>query len=217
MDEFFQQRMAMVSYQIERRGVRDECVLSAMRSVLRHEFVPPEMRVHAYEDCPLSIGLGQTISQPYIVALMTELLRLKGTENVLEIGTGSGYQAAVLSALANRVHTIERHAELAERAKKKLSDLGYLNVSVQCADGTQGYPKAAPYEGILVTAAAPEAPQPLLDQLAEGGRLVIPVGQWGTQMLQVWTKVEGKFESTNVIPVVFVPLRGEFGWKEGTE
>lgn len=217
MDEYFEQRQAMVTYQIERRGVHDERVLAAMRSVPRHEFVPADMRGSAYEDYPLPIGLGQTISQPYIVALMTELLRLKGSENVLEIGTGSGYQAAVLSVLAKRVHSIERHADLAKRAKEKLSQLGYINVCVKCADGTLGYPDAAPYEGILVTAAAPRAPKPLLEQLTEGGRLVIPVGRWGTQILQVWTKSGDGFESEDVLPVAFVLLKGAFGWKDEGE
>lgn len=214
MDEFFQKRQEMVAWQIERRGVRDERVLAAMRSVPRHEFVPVDMQVHAYEDTPLPIGLGQTISQPYIAAFMTELLRLKGTENVLEIGTGSGYQAAVLSVLANRVHTIERHAGLAQKAKEKLEELGYLNISVQTGDGSLGYPKAAPYDDILVTAAAPAAPQPLLDQLAEGGRLVVPVGQGSMQMLQLWTRNQDKFESSDILPVIFVLLKGEYGWKD---
>lgn len=214
MDAYFQKRQDMVMWQIERRGVRDERVLSAMRAVPRHEFIPADMQAHAYEDSPLPIGRGQTISQPYIVAFMTELLRLKGTEKVLEIGTGSGYQAAVLSMLASRVYSIERIPELAEKAKSKLEELGYLNVSVHAGDGTLGYPKDAPYDGILVTAAAPAAPQPLLDQLADGGRLVVPVGQGGMQSLQLWTRDGDKFDSSDILPVVFVLLRGEFGWKE---
>jgi len=203
----------MVTRQIEWRGVKDPRVLAAMRNVPREKFVPQDEIPYAFDDCPLPIGLGQTISQPYIVAFMTELLKLKGSENVLEIGTGSGYQAAILSTLAKTVHSVEQHKALAEKARQVLEKLGYLNVSVHCGDGTLGHPSAAPYDGIMVTAGAPQVPQPLLDQLAEGGRLVIPVGGMGSQMLQVITRNGNKFKTVDALPVVFVPLRGEHGWQ----
>jgi protein-L-isoaspartate(D-aspartate) O-methyltransferase len=213
-DPFTGLREKMVSEQIARRGLQSPRLLEAFRSVPRHSFVPPDCQKNAYDDGPLPIGIGQTISQPYIVALMTSLLALEGDENVLEIGTGSGYQAAVLSRLAKTVHTIERHVPLAEHASEILSTLGYANIFVHTGDGTRGWPDDAPYQGILVTAAAPSPPQPLLDQLSEGGRLVIPVGDHYGQDLQVWERRDGKFEPESIIPVVFVPLRGEFGWKD---
>ncbi len=213
-DPFTTLREKMVSEQIARRGLQAPRLLEAFRRVPRHYFVPPECQKNAYDDGPLPIGNGQTISQPYIVALMTSLLALKGDENVLEIGTGSGYQAAILAGLAKTVHTIERHASLAERASETLSRLGYTNIYVHTGDGTRGWPDANPYQGILVTAASPSPPQPLLDQLAEGGRLVIPVGDHYGQDLQVWERHGNKFEPESIIPVMFVPLRGEFGWKD---
>jgi protein-L-isoaspartate(D-aspartate) O-methyltransferase len=203
-----------VRTQLAERGIRDARVLDAMHAVPRHEFVPEGLRQDAYEDHPLPIGEGQTISQPYIVALMTSLAALQGDENVLEIGTGSGYQAAVLACLARTVHTIERHPALSMWAASTLADLGYKNVSVHQGDGSSGWPEAAPYQAILVTAAAPRPPQPLLDQLAEDGRLIIPVGERRTQDLQVWRREGGHFSWEAIIPVAFVPMRGELGWKE---
>jgi len=214
-DELNQARELMVSEQITRRGVTSPRVLEAMRSVPRDRFVPEDSQAYAYDDYPLPIGQGQTISQPYIVALMTQLLQLEGNEVVLEIGTGSGYQAAVLASIAKTVHSVELLPELSERAARILGELGYLNIHLHAGDGSQGWPKTAPYQGILVTAAAPKPPQALLDQLAEGGRLVIPVGDRGNQELQVWEKVKGDFSHEDIIPVAFVPLRGKEGWHEG--
>ena len=205
----------MVSEQIVRRGVTSPRVLDAMRSVPRHRFVPTESQAYAYDDYPLPIGQGQTISQPYIVALMTQLLQLQGNEVVLEIGTGSGYQAAVLASIAKTVHSVEMLPELSGKAAKILGELGYSNIHLHVGDGSQGWPKAAPYLGILVTAAAPKPPQALLDQLADGGRLVIPVGDRGSQVLQVWEKVKGGWSYEDIIPVAFVPLRGKEGWNKG--
>jgi protein-L-isoaspartate(D-aspartate) O-methyltransferase len=208
------QRLEMVTWQIEKRGIRDAKLLQAMRSVPRHLFVPPEYRGSAYEDYPLPIGFGQTISQPYIVALMTELLHLTGEETVLEVGSGSGYQAAVLACLARQVHTFEFIPGLAERARQVLSELGLANVTVHPGDGSGGLPEYAPYQGILVTAAAPAAPEPLLKQLAPDGRLVLPAGGRYSQVLQVWRPVENGFEHEVITSVAFVPLRGKWGWKE---
>jgi protein-L-isoaspartate(D-aspartate) O-methyltransferase len=185
-----------------------------MRQVPRHLFVPPDVRHLAYHDGPLPIGDGQTISQPYIVALMTSLLALKGDENVLEIGTGSGYQAAILSRLAKTVHTVERHINLAVRASQTLQELGYTNVFVHHGDGTLGWPEAAPYDAILVTAAAPTAPPPLLEQLADGGYLVLPVGNRFSQDLQRWQRTGQHYQTESFLPVAFVPLLGKYGWKE---
>lgn len=208
------ERNHMVERQIARRGVCDVRVLEAMRTVPRHSFVAPEYQYLAYTDGPLPIGSGQTISQPYIVALMTELLALKGDEVVLEIGTGSGYQAAVLACLAREVHTVERHANLANQAVKILEHLGLDNVHVHVGDGTLGLPEYAPFAAIMVTAAAPSVPQALLDQLEEGGRLVIPVGSRGGQFLERWHRKDDDYSHENVIPVAFVPLVGEQGWKD---
>ena len=214
-DAFYQtEHERMVSEQLASRNIRDLRVLSAMRSVPREHFVPSEHRHLSYADGPLPIGQGQTISQPYIVALMTQLLELQGDEIVLEIGTGSGYQAAVLARLARKVHTIERHASLADSAARALSQLGLDNVQIHIGDGTQGLPELAPFEAIIVTAAAPEVPQPLLDQLAEGGRLVIPVGGRRGQYLQRWRRHADEFKSELLEPVAFVPLLGEHGWED---
>jgi protein-L-isoaspartate(D-aspartate) O-methyltransferase len=211
---FQQERARMVSEQIERRGIRNERLLEALRRVPRHCFVPPHLTSQAYEDGPLPIGNGQTISQPYIVALMTSLLGLEGHENVLEIGTGSGYQAAILAEMVKTVHTIERHPELADCAMRILGGLGYQNIEVHIGDGSTGWPNAAPYQAIMVTAAAPRPPDPVLKQLAKGGRLVIPVGDRYGQDLQLWS-YDGDFLSPeNIIPVAFVPLRGEHGWRD---
>lgn len=207
------QRQHMVAEQLANRDIYDQRVLAAMGSVPRHLFVPAEHRHLAYADGPLPIGRGQTISQPYIVALMTQLLELRGDEKVLEIGTGSGYQAAVLAQLAKEIHTIERHEALARRAAKMLARLEITNVFVHAGDGSLGWPEAAPYEGIVVTAAAPRVPQPLLDQLAEGGRLTLPVGSRGGQNLERWVRQGENYQRELIAPVAFVPLLGQFGWQ----
>ena len=207
-------REQMVETQIARRGIADPRVLEAMRQVPRHRFVPQHLLSAAYADCALPIGKGQTISQPYIVALMTEALELKGHERALEIGTGSGYQAAILSKLVQEIYTIERHAVLAERAGELLIDLGCHNVHLRVADGTAGWPEVAPFEAIIITAAAPEVPQPLLDQLADGGRLVAPVGPSGFQNLICVRKKGRRTTTQHLVPVAFVPLIGEYGWPE---
>ncbi len=207
-------RLQMINEQIARRGLEDKRLLEAFRRVPRHLFVPPPYRHLAYADTPLPIGHGQTISQPYIVALMLSLLHLRGHEKVLEIGTGSGYQAALLACLAKEVHTVEYIPELAEEAAQRLKTLGFENVFCHVGDGSLGWPAAAPYHGIVVAAAAPQVPQPLLEQLAEGGRLVIPVGNRRYQDLQVWERHGERLKSESFIPVAFVPLRGTFGWQE---
>lgn len=204
--DFKNLRERMVTYQIEQRGVKDRRVLEAMRKVERHRFIPFIYRHLAYEDMPVPIGEGQTISQPYIVALMTELLELKGKEKVLEIGTGSGYQAAILAELAKDVYTIEILPKLANRAQKLLSELGYKNIRVKCGDGNFGWPEFAAFDAIIVTCAAKEIPQPLIEQLAEGGRMVIPQGE-KYQELKLLVKVKGKIEQSDIIPVSFVPMR----------
>lgn len=204
----------MVKSQLAHRGIRDKRVLDAMRQVPRHLFIPEDMRHLAYCDGPLPIGHGQTISQPYIVALMTELLELTGQEKVLEIGTGSGYQAAILSRLVPQVYSIERHAALARQAKKVLAQLGYDNVMVIVSDGTLGWPEHSPYEAIIITAAAPDIPQPLIDQLADGGRLVAPVGTRWSQSLVKVKRQGGSLMREQLTPVAFVPLVGEHGWRE---
>jgi protein-L-isoaspartate(D-aspartate) O-methyltransferase len=202
----------MVQDQLLRRGIRDPRVLAAMRKVPRHFFVPEVDRNLAYEDMPLPIGRGQTISQPYIVALMTELLELKGGEKVLEVGTGSGYQAALLSVLARQVFSVERHEPLALQAQKALIQLGYRNVVVVTGDGSRGLPEQAPFDAIVVTASPPSVPPPLLQQLTPAGRLVLPTGPSGGQKLERWTQQEGKWSREDILPVAFVPLIGEFGW-----
>ena len=204
----------MISDHLLARGVRDKAVLRAMREVPREEFLPPGLEALAYQDGPLPIAEGQTISQPYIVAYMVEALQLKGTERVLEIGTGSGYAAAVLSLCAAEVYTVERIASLAESARSRLHELGYDRVTVHLGDGTLGWRDHAPYDGIVVTAGAPEVPEELLNQLAPQGRLVIPVGP--TQHLQTLVRVrrlgEQEFRREELFPVRFVPLIGEQGW-----
>ncbi len=203
----------MVERQIVARGVRDPRVIQAMLKVPRHLFVPEPYRSEAYQDHPLPIGYGQTISQPYMVAAMTELLELTGDEKVLEIGTGSGYQAAILAELAREVYTVERIPELLEQAKQVIESLGYTNVHFKLADGTLGWPEHAPFDRIIVTAAAPDIPQPLIDQLKPGGIMVIPVG---SRYLQTLTKVikkpNGKLQVKELFGCAFVPLIGEFGY-----
>jgi protein-L-isoaspartate(D-aspartate) O-methyltransferase len=201
-------REDMVATQVAARGVRDAKTLAAMRKVPRHLFVPSASVAQAYEDHPLPIGHGQTISQPYIVGFMTEALALQGGETVLEVGTGSGYQAAVLAEIAARVYTIEIVAALAEEAGARLKRLGYENVEVRAGDGYVGWPEAAPFDAIILTAAAPRIPEPLKQQLEDGGRLVLPVGDdW--QELVVVTRRGDRFEEKQVLPVRFVPMTGK--------
>jgi protein-L-isoaspartate(D-aspartate) O-methyltransferase len=201
--------IAMVERQLRGRGISDQRVLRAMSSVPRERFVPKELRSSAYDDRPLPIGYGQTISQPFIVALMTEQLQPKPAQRVLEIGTGSGYQAAVLSDLVAEVYTIEIVRPLAQRAEAVLRELGYNNVRVKAGDGYNGWPDHAPFDSIIVTAAPDHVPQPLVDQLKEGGRMVIPVGPSGAQKLYLLEKRGGQLSQTAVIPVKFVPLTRE--------
>jgi protein-L-isoaspartate(D-aspartate) O-methyltransferase len=212
--DFEKERKYMVKEQLQQRDIYDRRVLTAMRSVPRHFFVPLEHQHLAYADGPLPIGGGQTISQPYIVALMSQMMDLKGDEKVLEVGTGSGYQAAILGSLTREVHTIERDPDLARQAARMLKDLGFDNIFVHVGDGSMGWPPAAPYNAILVTAAAPHAPLPLLEQLDEGGRMIIPVGSAGSQFLERWERRGPDFSHEAQVPVAFVPLRGKFGWEE---
>jgi len=213
-DEFARAREQMVRSQIEARGILDERVLEAMRTVPRHCFVPPHLIGSAYRDSPLPIGQGQTISQPYIVALMTEMLQLRSHERVLEIGTGSGYQAAVLGQLAGEVITVERLPTLAREANQLLTQLGYSNIRVEVGDGTWGWEADAPYDAIIITAAAPEVPEPVQEQLADGGRLLVPVGPRWTQTLVRVVRQGDQFRTEQSIGVAFVPLIGEHGWQE---
>ncbi len=203
----------MVDDQISARGIREVRVLEAFRKVPRHHYVPSSMAASAYADHPLPIGEGQTISQPYIVALMTECLNLRKDGRVLEIGTGSGYQAAILAELCSEVYTIEKEDVLLARAKDLLSKEGYSNIYFKSGDGTLGWKEHAPFDGIIVTAAAPEVPEPLKEQLADGGRIVIPVGTLFSQMLVAIEKKGDKFTSEDVCGCVFVPLVGKYGWK----
>ncbi len=205
---FVQAREEMVKTQITKRGIKDERLLNAMLRVERHRFVPDEIQEFAYIDRPLPIGEGQTISQPYIVALMTELLELDSDEKVLEIGTGSGYQAAILAELAREVYTIEILEPLTKKAKKLLQDLGYENITVKCGDGYLGWEEYGPFDAIIVTCAPPHIPQPLIDQLVEGGRMVIPVGtNW--QELKLIEKQNNQIKIIDTVPVRFVPMTGE--------
>ena len=200
----------MVAEQIEKRGVKDKRVLQAMCTVPRHKFVPDELKAYAYEDRPLPIGCGQTISQPYIVALMTELLKVDEEDKVLEVGTGSGYQAAILSQIVREVYTIEIFEELGISAKRRLRELGYSNVKVRIGDGYYGWPEEAPFDAIIVTCAATHIPPPLIAQLREGGRMCIPVGgAFQVQNLMLVEKRDGKITSRNILPVRFVPMLGK--------
>ena len=212
-DEFTERRRQMVKHQLAERGVRDPRVLSAMERVPREEFIPTEMSDLAYADRPLPIGNGQTISQPLIVGMMLEALELGGEERVLEVGTGSGYQAALLGELARDVYSVEVVPELANHARELLDRLGYRNVRVVYADGSSGWPDAAPYDAIIVAAGAPRIPPPLTTQLAEGGRLVIPVGdEWGQNLLRVRRR-DGELSTEALAGCAFVPLVGEHGWR----
>ncbi len=213
-ETYTQSRLRMVEFQLANRDIKDQRVLEAMRQVPRHLFISEEYRSQAYIDGPLPIGNGQTISQPYIVALMSQLLGLQGDEIVLEVGTGSGYQAAVLGCLAREVHTIERHPALARQAERVLAETGMGSIHVHTGDGTLGLAEYAPFDGILVTAAAPRVPQKLLDQLVDGGSLVIPVGERYGQYLEHWRRSGDEFTFENVTPVAFVPLIGKDGWSE---
>jgi protein-L-isoaspartate(D-aspartate) O-methyltransferase len=206
--EFAAAREAMVATQIVARGVHDPLTLGALRRVPRHLFVPPDAVGQAYDDHPVPIGHGQTISQPYVVAFMTEALGLRGGETVLEIGTGCGYQAAVLAKIAAQVHSIEIVAPLAGEAAERLERLGYTNVSVRAGDGYLGWPEKAPFDAIMVTAAAPRIPEPLRQQLREGGRLIVPVGEEWQELVLVTRRGE-RFEERRVLPVRFVPMTGK--------
>ena len=209
------ERKSMVSQQIKMRGVREKLVLEAVGKVPRHFFVNETFQEYAYHDNPLPIGEGQTISQPYMVALMTEALGIKGGEKILEVGTGSGYQAAVLAEIADKVYTIERISGIADKASQKLEKLEYNNVKVCLGDGSNGLAEYALYDGIIVTAAAPEIPDALMKQLKVGGKLVIPVGSGFSQDLAVIEKLaKGKLKRRSICACVFVPLIGEFGWKQ---
>jgi len=207
-------REQMVETQLIPRGIKDRRVLDALRKIPRHLFAGEANLHNAYDDMALSIGEGQTISQPYMVAVMTELLELKGTEKALEIGTGSGYQGALLAELAKEVYSIERIAILADRAASRFRSLSYQNVHVRTGDGTLGWPEEAPFDRIIITAAAPKIPDPLLDQLGMNGILVIPVGSSYSQIFLRLRKTEKGMIEERHIPCVFVPLIGEFGWKK---
>lgn len=206
-------RQQMVAEQIEARGISDHRVLEVMRRVPRHEFVPEDLQHLAYRDGPLPIGNDQTISQPYIVALMTDCLRLTGVETVLEVGTGSGYQTAILCELARQVFSLERDPYLADLASDRLLRKGYANMEVYVGDGSQGLPDMAPYDAIVVTAAAPAIPGPLRGQLVEGGRLVLPVGNRNSQVLQLITRTASGWEAEEIAPVMFVLLYGRYGFR----
>jgi protein-L-isoaspartate(D-aspartate) O-methyltransferase len=215
MEEDYYQRLRenMVAQQITARGVADRRVLEAMLAVPRHLFVPENMSDRAYDDSPLPIGDGQTISQPYMVAWMTELLEVRENDKVLEVGTGSGYQAAVLCELAKEVLSVEQHSSLADRARERLRSLGYRNFRIRVGDGTLGWPEEAPFDCIIVTAGAPSVPQPLLEQMSDGGRLVIPVGSSGMQMLNLIRRKGKDYLASDKGTCVFVPLVGKLGWK----
>ncbi len=208
-DAYAKARENMVQRQIVARGVKDKRVIEAMRVVPRHEFVPPAQRARAYEDRALPIGEEQTISQPYVVAFMTEQLKPKPTDKVLEVGTGSGYQAAVLSKLVKEVYTIEIVESLGKRAEETLKRLSYKNVSVKIGDGYKGWEESAPFDSIIVTCAPDHVPQPLVEQLKEGGRMVIPVGGRAGQELYLLEKKGGKLVQSALLPVMFVPMTGE--------
>lgn len=204
------QRKDMVEHQIKSRGVKDERVIGAMLKVPRHYFVPLDQRKNAYSDSPLPIGEGQTISQPYIVALMTELLKLKSSDKVLEVGTGSGYQAAILAEIVDEVYTIEIIPTLAKRADSTLKTLGYENIKVKSGDGYLGWEEYTPFDAIIITCAPPYIPKPLIDQLKQGGKIVVPLGEeWKAQILTLIEKVKGGLKITPIEYVRFVPMKGK--------
>lgn len=213
-DRFVRLRETMVKEQIAAKGVRDPRVLDAIRRVPREKFVSPSELQEAYADTPLPIECGQTVSQPYMVALMTECLELQGHEKALEIGTGSGYQTAILCSLCDFVYSVEKYPELSEKAVAILQELGCSNFRVTVGDGTKGWPEYAPYDAIIVTAGAPDVPAPLMEQVAVGGRLVIPVGDAYSQVLRRIVRTETGYDSHNVCGCRFVPLVGEYGWPE---
>ncbi len=215
MNQYQGKRQYMVDTQIVARGIKDRRVIEAMLKVPRHLFLDEALRPQAYDDNPLPIGEKQTISQPYIVALMSETLHLKGTEKVLEIGTGSGYQCAILAELADQIYTIERIPSIAKRARKIFDQLNYSNVIINIGDGTLGWKQHSPYDGIIVTAASPRPPKPLLEQLAKGGRLVIPIGDEFSQNLSVFTRNDNDdLTEESYGGCRFVKLIGQHGWRE---
>lgn len=212
-EDYKRLRENMIESHIKSRAIADEGILKAMEKIPRHLFVSEGQRSYAYEDFPLPIGEEQTISQPYMVALMTEALQLKGNEKVLEVGTGSGYQSAILSKLSKEVYTTEKIESLALKAERLFEELGYENIKVKVCDGTQGWAEHSPYDGIIVTAGAPQIPEPLIEQLAKNGRIVIPVGESFSQDLVVGEKIKGKLIKKIICGCVFVPLIGKYGWK----
>ena len=212
-EEFAERRAGMVEDQLRGRGIADERVLTAMGKVPRENFIAPEYARDAYADGPLPIGEGQTVSQPYMVAAMVEALEVRSSDQVLEVGTGTGYEAAVLAELAAEVWTIERHAELADKARQILAELGYGNVQVICGDGSLGLPEQAPFDKIVVAAGAPQAPPSLIAQLAEGGIMAVPVGNRVDQQLQVARKINGEMVTSRHVLCCFVPLVGAEGWE----
>ncbi len=214
--DFARQRARMVAQQLAARGISDPAVLAAFRAVPREAFVPPEQRQDAYRDSPLPIGESQTISQPFVVALMVEALEISGGDRVLEIGTGSGYAAAILSQVAAEVYTVERHPSLAREAERRCAELGYRNVHIRVGDGTLGWPEHAPYDAIVVSAAAPEVPEPLAEQLAVAGKLVIPVGAspYTQELLRLTRTGPETLVRENLGGVAFVPLVGAEGWQD---
>ena len=211
--DFKELRNFMVKTQLMPRGIKDERVLNAMKKVPRHLFVNDSIQDRAYDDMALSIGDGQTISQPYMVAVMTELLELRGDEKVLEIGTGSGYQAAILAELAKEVYTIDRITVLAAQAEERFRSLGYNNIHIKVGDGTLGWPEQAPFDRIIITAGCPKIPEPLIEQLSEEGTIVAPVGDFFSQQLLKVRKSRGRLSEEYHTPCVFVPLIGEYGWR----
>lgn len=207
-------RNQMVETQLIPRGISDERVLKVFRKVPRHKFVSRQLQKNAYDDNPLSIGCGQTISQPYMVALMTECLELKGNEKVLEVGTGCGYQTAILAEIAKEVYSVERIEELAKGAKEKLDSLGYKNIKIKIDDGTLGWKEFAPFDAIIVTAGSPNIPKELFGQLTKSGKMAIPVGNTFSQMLTLVEKENNKMKTKDLCPCVFVPLIGKEGWNK---
>ncbi len=207
-------RKRMVEEQLISRGIKNQKVLEAFYKIERHKFIPEELRSSAYADYPVPIGEGQTISQPYIVALMTQCLQLTGGEKVLEIGTGSGYQTALLAELAKEVYSVERFENLAQKAQTIFTELGYTNIKIKTGDGSLGWQEEAPFDRIIITAASPRIPLPLTEQLKENGKLILPLGESFSQVLTVIEKKQGRIESTPVCGCVFVPLVGKYGYSK---